>query len=170
MPEQYCHCAPKTPISDATSPFTDRVATLGDCGITRLYKDGIGAAYRAAKSMAVTAIFDGISADDFRNHYWKTCRSISNDNRYGKVIFAVTQKIQRMEFARQAIFKTVADEQIKEGTNRRMSMIFWDTFTGSAHYRDVFFRMMHPANLWYLITNALYALLPFRKRNNKGDC
>jgi hypothetical protein len=23
-------------------------------------------------------------------------------------------------------------------------MVFWDTFTGSAHYRDIFLRTLHP--------------------------
>ena len=55
---------------------------IGDCGVTRLNKDGIGAAYRTAKAAARTAIFEGVSAEDFRKHYWPVCQAISGDNRF----------------------------------------------------------------------------------------
>jgi len=34
--------------------------------MSRLNKDGIGSAYRTAKAAAATAVFSGISANDFR--------------------------------------------------------------------------------------------------------
>ena len=54
--EGACHCAPKINLREAEHPFLDRVVLIGDCGATRLYKDGIGAAYRTAKASAATAI------------------------------------------------------------------------------------------------------------------
>ena len=38
---------------------------LGDCGMARLNKDGLGSAYRVGKVAAATALFSGVSADDF---------------------------------------------------------------------------------------------------------
>ena len=65
---------------------------VGDCGQTRLYKDGIGAAYRTAKAAATTAIFHGIAAGDFAQHFGPVCRALATDNTIGKVIFAFTRQ------------------------------------------------------------------------------
>jgi len=158
MPENYCHCSPRATISDPVHPFDDRVVTLGDCGVTRLYKDGIGAAYKAAKAAAVTAVFDGVSREDFGGHFWATCRAISRDNRFGKIIFAVTHIIQRKRFMRNGVVKTVKGEQKKESGERHLSTVFWDTFTGSAPYRDVFLRTLHPVGLARLIGNMIKSI------------
>src|SRR3970040_343946 len=64
-----CHCSPHISVRGAVQPFADRLVFIGDCGVTRLYKDGIGAAYRTAKAAATTAIFPGISAGDFWRPY-----------------------------------------------------------------------------------------------------
>jgi flavin-dependent dehydrogenase len=144
MPEDFCHCSPRMNTQGAIQPFADRIVFIGDSGVTRLNKDGIGAAYRTAKAAAVTAIFDGISAEDFRRHYWKVCQAIKRDNRYGKLIFSFTHQIQRRRFMRRGVLRTVFREQGSKGNSKRLSMVFWDTFTGSAHYRDVFLRTLHP--------------------------
>jgi len=78
-----CHCSPKITIRAAALPFADRIVLVGDCGVTRLYKDGIGAAYRTAKAAARTAVFSGVAAGDFRRHYWPTYRAIARDNGFG---------------------------------------------------------------------------------------
>ena len=57
IPATYCHCSPKINVQGAVQPFADRLVFIGDCGVSRLYKDGIGAAYRTAKAAAVTAVF-----------------------------------------------------------------------------------------------------------------
>ena len=56
--EHSCQCFPKIAIEGASRPYADRLIFVGDCGMTRLYKDGIGAAYRTAKAAASTAIFE----------------------------------------------------------------------------------------------------------------
>jgi hypothetical protein len=126
-----------------------------------LYKDGIGAAYRTAKAAAVAAIFEGVSAEDFRRHYWPTCQSICADNRIGKLVFAVTRQIQRQKFLRRGLWRMVSGEQDKEGGHRRMSMVLWDTFTGSAPYRDVFLRSLHPSFLGRLLWEVVAGIWPF---------
>lgn len=145
IPEDFCHCSPSICIGNACQPFADRIVFVGDCGVTRLYKDGIGAAYRTAKAAAKTAIFQGISAEHFRQHYWPACQAICTDNKIGKLVFAVTRQIQQRRFARLGLLRMVSKEQTKEGGRRRMSTVLWDTFTGSAPYRDVFLRTLHPA-------------------------
>lgn len=151
---QSCQCGPRMNVGGAVRPYADRLLFLGDCGVTRLYKDGIGAAYRTAKAAARTAVFEGISAEDFREHYWPVCRAIEGDNRLGKFTFAFTRGIQRHRFARRAVLQTVRREQEMTGPRRRMSAILWNTFTGSEPYRDILRRAAHPGFLsWFLWDN-----------------
>jgi len=143
-PKDFCHCSPKIYIEPAVQPFDDRVVFVGDCGVTRLYKDGIGAAYRTSKAAAVTAVFEGVSKEDFQRTYWPASRYLSRDNQIGKIVFAITRQIQRWRFLRRGLRRMIIGEQRKDGSKRRMSMVLWDTFTGSAPYRSVFLRSLHP--------------------------
>jgi flavin-dependent dehydrogenase len=158
-PAEYCHCAPRISVRGARDSFADRLVFVGDCSTTRLYKDGIGAAYRTAKAAAVTAIFHGVSKRDFRRHYWPVCKSIESDNNIGKLVFAVTNQIQRRRATRAAVWKTVSAEQAKKGADRRMSLVLWDIFTGSASYRSVLRRAIHPASSARLLWE-----IPIRKK------
>ena len=136
---------------------------VGDMGVTRLYKDGIGAAFRTSKAAAETAIIYGISSADFEEHYMPTCRNIAVDNRYGHVIFGFTTIFRKVRYARKVVLRMTADEQ-RKSKGRHMSGILWNLFTGSAPYRDVFFKMLHPAFLLGLMWNALATLLPTERR------
>jgi len=147
IPKNFCHCSPKLNVDTAVHTFGDRVVFVGDCGTTRLFKDGIGAAFRTAKAAARTAVFSGIAASDFRRSYWPACRSIHSDNRLGKFVFSVTREVQKRRWARKGIWRMTSREQWLDGSKRRMSRVLWDTFTGSAPYKSVLMRSMHPAFL-----------------------
>jgi flavin-dependent dehydrogenase len=161
-----CQCSPKISIGGAVQPFSDRLVFVGDCGVTRLYKDGIGAAYRTAKACATTAVFEGISEADFRRHYWPICRSIGIDNSIGKLSFAVTRQIQKWKFARQAVLRMTQKEQTKAGRRRDMSQVLWDMFTGSAPYREIVALSLHPRFLARLGWELLAAASPFSRAEN----
>jgi flavin-dependent dehydrogenase len=140
-----CTCRPRITLQGAVQPFADRIVFLGDCGVTRFYKDGIGSAYRAAKAAATTAVFQGISAEDFGRHYGPICRRLSIDNVIGKLVFAVVRQIQKRRFARRAVVRMVSREQQKEGGDRRLSMVMWDMYTGGSPYGEILLRTLHPA-------------------------
>jgi len=162
--KRVCHCAPHLSVRGAREPFGDRVVFVGDCGVTRLYKDGIGAAYRTAKAAAVTAMFDGIAAGDFRRHFWPVCRAIERDNRLGGLVFMLTRLIQNSRLLRRGVVRMVSDEQCRDGAQRRMSRMLWDTFTGSAPYRSVVARGFHPAFLARFAGNIIAGLWPRTRR------
>jgi len=162
VPADYCHCSPRINVRGAVRPFTDRIIFVGDCGVSRLYKDGIGAAYRTAKAAAVTAIFEGISTEDFRRHYWPICQALGRDNKIGKVVFTVTRLIQKTRCARRGVLRMVAREQRNQGRHRRMSMVLWDTFTGSAPYREVFLRTLHPSFLGRFLQDTVVGIWPLK--------
>lgn len=139
-----CHCAPKINVREARTPFLDRVVLIGDCGATRLYKDGIGAAYRTAKAAARAAIFSGVSRRDFRRHYWPVYRTIAKDNRFGIAIFAIVRRIKAFPPFLRSVMRISEKEQEAPGASRRMSIVLWDMFTGSAPYREIFLRTLDP--------------------------
>jgi hypothetical protein len=139
-----CRCAPLASLGDAVHPFGDRVVLVGDCGMTRLNKDGIGSAYRVAKIAAVTALFRGVSGEDFRKGYWPICRTISIDNRFGRIVYLAINVIKKSPLLTRAVMRMAGDEQKNRGRQPRMSTILWDMFTGSSAYRDVLFRCLHP--------------------------
>jgi flavin-dependent dehydrogenase len=155
-----CWCSPRINTSGAKQPTADRIVFIGDCGSTRLYKDGIGAAYRTAKAAATTAVYQGISAEDFREYYWPACKNIEKDNRIGKVIFLVTRLIQASRFARRAVLRMTRKEQSKAGEERRMSMVLWDMFTGSSPYQDIFMRTIQPVFWLRLIRELAFSIIP----------
>lgn len=154
-PASYCHCSPRLTLRGSPVLWTDRVVCIGDCGVTRLYKDGIGAAYRAAKAAAVSAVFDGVSARSFGRHYGRVCRQLRRDNRFGKAVFTSSGAVQGITRTRRALLGSVRAEQQLDPRSRPMSTVLWDTFSGSAPYREVFFRAVHPRCVGAFITRTL---------------
>jgi flavin-dependent dehydrogenase len=140
---QACKCAPRMNVGPAREPFADRIVFIGDAGTARLYKDGIGSAYRTAKAAARAAVFDGISAASFRGSYLPVCRAIERDNALGRLVFVGTGLVRRHRLLRRVIHRVVEREQ-ERGRGQRLSSILWDTFTGSAPYREILLRGFHP--------------------------
>jgi flavin-dependent dehydrogenase len=146
MPENWdadarsCQCLPHINTHGVRRPFADRVVFIGDSGVTRLYKDGIGAAYRTAKAAARTAVFDGVSAQAFEKGYLPICRSILADNRMGELAFLLTRLARAVVPVRRVLLRVTAREQAQKGP-QPLSRILWDIFTGSAPYGDIFRRM-----------------------------
>jgi len=162
-----CQCSPRMNIRGAVAPYADRVVFIGDCGVSRLYKDGIGAAYRTAKAAATTAVFQGISAEDFRRHYWPACQAIETDNTIGKAIFFIADQMKKRRFARRALLRMIRSEQEREGASRRMSMVQWDLYTGSATYRDIFLRTLHPAFWLRFLRDNLVSLFTGEREDER---
>lgn len=154
-----CMCLPRMNVGRAKHVFTDRIVLVGDCGVSRLYKDGIGAAYRTAKACAVTAIFHGVSKEDFQSYYWPTCRRLALDNRIGKVLFLGTALFRKRGFLSRAMVEMTRKEQNSQSRRLAMSTVLWDMFSGSAPYRDVFLRSLTPGFLLPFSVQCLNALL-----------
>ena len=153
-----CQCAPRINVLGARQPYGDRVVFIGDSASTRLFKDGIGSAYRTAKAAAATAINHGVDAESFRRHYLPACQAIETDNQVGRLIFAVVSQLRRRRFARNTVLQAILDEQGKPGSLRRMSAMQWDMYTGSSSYRQILLRMLHPALLWSLVKGTWASL------------
>ncbi len=144
IPVQPCNCQPRIHTGPPVNPFTDRVVLVGDCSASRLYKDGIGAAYRLARACAYTAVSHGISKADFHKHFKPVCDDLTWDNRLGHLMFFLDALFRPLGFVQEAILRTVRHEQNTPGNPHRLSGALWDTFTGSAPYRNIFRRALHP--------------------------
>ncbi len=168
IPDHACHCYPRINIKPSNPVYGDRLVMIGDSGTTRLFKDGIGAAYRTSKAAAKTAVFHGVAAEDFKAHYAPFCRRISNDNKVGRLVFGFATLVQKARFARRGILRMTANEQKHVGGPRRMSGVLWDLFSGSASYTNVLLRTLHPAYLGGLLWNLVAGNLPERAGRNKN--
>ena len=63
----------------------------------------------------------------------------------GQLIFWVSGALRRFRFMRRGILHMVKKEQTSSKRSKQMSNVFWDLFTGSAPYRDVFLRTLRPS-------------------------
>lgn len=154
---QACHCGPKLNVGPAVKPYGRRIVMIGDCAVSRLYKDGIGAAYITAKAATVCALFFGVDEENFEQHYANVCSRIAKDNLIGKVIFFITILYQKFKLLRGGMVQMVINEKHKKGVDRRMSWVLWDTFTGSASYREIFLKSVHPKFFLQLTTATITA-------------
>jgi len=162
-----CMCSRSINIESACKPFSERVVLIGDCATTKLYKNGIDAAYSTARAAARTAIFEGISHEDFRRHYWPTCRALIKDNKIGVLVFTATRAIKKVRLARLGVLHMVSKERKNGKGHQRMSMVLWDTFTGSANYKVIFLRTIHPLFLASFLWETITGFLPFKKTGNR---
>ena len=153
-----CQCYPKINTHTAEYMYGDRFVAIGDSATSKLFKNGIGAAYITAKAAATTVLFHGVSAQDFEKNYVPVCRSLHFDNTIGKLVFLATKIIKKSTFLKKGVIKTVIKEQFKDGKNRNMSTVLWDTFTGSAPYKEIFLRSLKPTFLLSLIWNTVTSL------------
>lgn len=133
-----CRCLPKMNAGAPLKPFTDRVVTCGDAGSTRLFKDGLGAAYLMGKAAAKTALFQGVSARHFQEDYYPVYHSIIIDNRYGQFLFAVTDVYRKNRILTEGMLRVVRKEQEDPADHRILTSILWNMFTGNERYKNIF--------------------------------
>jgi len=161
--EFQCRCLPKLAMGAANRPYTDRIVFIGDAGNTRLYKDGIGAAYKTAKAAAATAILHGVDKNSFRSHFAPVCRQLTIDNRIGQVVFGVASLIRSFKPAKRAVLWMTRQEQLNPQRRPEMSTVLWDMFTGSAPYREIFLRTLKPMFLWHLCKAFVATLIAWNR-------
>ncbi|RME85989.1 MAG: hypothetical protein D6775_01310 [Caldilineae bacterium] len=139
-----CGCRPRIAVGPARPLFADRFVAVGDAGITRLYKNGIGSALRTARQAAYTAIFHGIAAKDFAAGYGPLCRQIAWDNRAGRFLFAFTRVFQHHQWLTLPHLRSIASEQALPPGERFHSRLLWGMFTGTYSYRGLLAMACYP--------------------------
>ena len=159
-----CSCAPLVNMGARKKPYGDRIVLIGDSGVTRLMKDGIGAAYRTGKAAAETAVFQGVSEAAFNKTFWPTCRTITRDNAFGKVMFGTTRILKRLVFLRHVLLRMAIREQALLSRKQHMSSLLWNMFTGSAPFTEIFRGAIHPGFIGNIMYNFVGHLWPGESR------
>ncbi|MBI5166063.1 MAG: hypothetical protein HY985_19455 [Magnetospirillum sp.] len=154
-----CYCRPDVSLGMASPVCADRVVLVGDAAVSRLYKDGNGAAYKTAKALATAAVIHGVSRDSFERYYVPTCRKLDVDNTIGKSVFLTVDLFKWLPMLSRGMLGMVRGEQTPQAGGRMaMSMVLWDTFTGSNSYRSILRRCLNPMFLARLTMESLRSL------------
>ena len=153
-----CKCLPKMNVGAPKIPFTDRIVMCGDAGSTRLFKDGLGAAYLMGKAAAKTVVFRGVGAEDFRADYYPVYKEIIVDNYFGRYLYMITDIYRKVNILTKALIETVRKEQAGKSAARPLSSMLWDMFTGNERYKKILPRALNLKmhfNLWGQLAKAL---------------
>jgi NADH:ubiquinone reductase (H+-translocating) len=168
LPDQYkrvCGCSPKIAISSARHYFADGFVAIGDAAVSRLYKDGIGSALRTAREAALTVVRRGFSHQAFKHHYRPFCRGIDRDNRWGKALFWLNDKVKDSRTFLWIQHRLIGDEQIANRSPKPFTKAVWGMFTGGYSYRSIARMTCNPAALYRLLPALLRELVrsPFSR-------
>jgi len=152
-----CGCTPRVAISTASNYYADRLAVVGDAAVTRLYKDGIGAAFITAEAVARTAIQRGVGRTDFAVGYQPVCRRIAADNRYGRWLFRLWSIRQQSPLLLNTWRRAILAEASLPPSAQIHTRVLWGMFTGSEPYRRLFWLSFSWAALFSLGREARQA-------------
>ncbi|MBI5713689.1 MAG: NAD(P)/FAD-dependent oxidoreductase [Chloroflexi bacterium] len=133
-----CGCTPRIAISAAPKFYDERLVIVGDAAVTRLYKDGIGAAFTTAEAAARTAVQRGISRRDFASGYRPTHQQITTDNLYGQFLFRIWAATRRSPFLLNAWRRAILSEVDLPKANQIHARVLWGMFTGDESYQKIF--------------------------------
>ncbi len=139
-----CGCSPRVAVSPAQRYFADRLVVVGDAAVTRLYKDGIGAAELTARAASRTVIERGVAHEDFSRGYLPVCRRLAADNRYGRLCFALWDLTRRTPLLLRGWEQAIAAEQALPPEERLHMRVLWGMFTGDMSYRRIFWLSLSP--------------------------
>ena len=143
IPNDFCMCISKIPITYAKHPYADRLVVLGDASISRSYKSGIESAFNMAKLSAYTAFKNGVSARSFMNGYFKPAkRLLARDNFYGIVMLKINDYISsNRQLANRQVKLVKSTEDTK--TASLINEILWNMLTGNVTYKEILIKAMN---------------------------
>lgn len=153
-PGSLCGCTPRISVGLAARTFGDRWVAVGDAAVTRLYKDGIGAAWTTARAAMTAAIDRGIGEADFARAYAPVCRHIDRDNVFGRWLLGLWSRALASPRLLDA-WKRVLAKEIRGEAPRTQMRILWGMFTGDEPYFDLLGLTLSRASLGALMGAAL---------------
>ncbi len=133
-----CVCAPKMAVTAASSPCGDRFALIGDAVGSRLNKDGLYSAFRTAIKLAQVVLHEGIDRQTLDRGYSKTIQWLEDDNRAGRIVYAVSRTAFAMPFLSRIVYQAFATEyKVRDEHSRPLSRMLWKIASGTADYREI---------------------------------
>ncbi len=151
-----CSCHPNMAVGAAEHPFGNRMALAGDMAVSRLYKDGLYSAWTTSAALADCILDTGIDRKSLSRRYGRVVQAFDRDNRYGRVIFALS----RMVFSRPALSRVLYQAILTERRTARqqhwrLAPVLWQIASGDETYRRILASMFHPASMWLIVTGGL---------------
>lgn len=150
---RVCGCRSYISLGQAMDPVGPGFVAVGDAGVTRLYKDGIGAALLTSQRAANVAVHFGISGEAFSHHYLPFLRAVHRDNRLGQAIFAVHHRLKDSPSFFRAHGRLTEKERRRKDS-RPFHRVFWGLFTGSYSYGSILGTSLHPLTSARLVLEA----------------
>jgi flavin-dependent dehydrogenase len=152
----HCCCHPNMTIGAAKNPFGSRIALAGDLAVSRLYKDGLYAAYTTASALADCILDEGIDRASLARCYAPVVKRLHADNRYGRVVFWLGHWIFAHPALSRVFYQAVLIERHKTARHRRrLAPLIWRTASGDDSYRHILGAMLHPASLVTIVVGGV---------------
>jgi hypothetical protein len=154
-----CACAPRMTVTTAKSPYGDRFAIIGDAVGSRLNKDGLYSAHVTASRLAQTVLQDGIDQQSLARSYGKTIRWLGVDNRFGRMVFALSRVAFTTPVVGRITYQAYATEcKVRDEDSRPLSAVLWKIASGTADYREVLLEMCGYGVLKSILVGAAVTL------------
>ncbi len=148
MPQSCCNCHPRILVTPARTYFGDRWVATGDAAVARLYKDGINSAFITSGRAMQAAVEQGVDRESLQLAYAPVCREIADDNRYGKLLYAMSSRALRNTTLAGACISCVRAETDLPADRRLYSRLMWGMLTGDESYRELFRLILQPRGLF----------------------
>lgn len=154
-----CACAPRMTVTTARSPYGDRFAIIGDAVGSRLNKDGLYSAHVTASRLAQTVLHNGIDQRSLAKSYGKTIQWLEVDNRFGRMVFALSRVAFTTPVVGRITYQAYATEfKVRDEDRRPLSAVLWKIASGTADYREVLREMCGFGVLKSILEGAVVTL------------
>jgi hypothetical protein len=120
---------------------------VGDAAVARLYKDGIFSALLTSQKAMESVFQNGISAAAFETGYAPVAREIAHDNRYGEILFGVSNAILKNPRLTTAFLYSLRLDERRPPDKKILARTIWGMVTGDESYRDLFRMSFRPRDL-----------------------
>lgn len=144
-----CLCHPNMTVGIGRGLVGERAAVVGDLAISRLYKDGLYSAFLTSSALADCCLEGGIDQDSLKRGYMPLIRRVRTDNRYGRLIFALSRFVLAHPTFSRILYRAVITERMTKPRERHcLASVVWNVASGDDSYRRVLLAMLHPRALW----------------------
>jgi len=134
-----CTCNPYMAVKPAKNSFLDRIAIAGDALGARLYRDGLYSAFISAETLAHTVIHKGVDKKSLSEGYGGVTRWLKADNRYGKIVIRLIQRILKSPLFNRILYQTFATEmKFQQQDKWPLGNVLWMIGSGDTDYREIF--------------------------------
>jgi flavin-dependent dehydrogenase len=151
-----CACHPNMVVGAARKPFADRIALVGDVAVSRLYKDGLFAAYVLAATLADCILTEGVDRDSLKARYWPVIRGFHVDNRFGRALFLFSRVVFSHPVLSRIMYQALLTERkMKPVQKRRLADGLWKMASGDSSYVRVLACILCPTAIESIVVGGL---------------